>query len=71
MDLKPCPFCGAEPVIGPGLNTHGACVWQIRCFRLSCPMDGVYGTGFGTEEKAIEAWNTRWQPAGKARQCIK
>jgi len=54
QDLKPCPFCGADPYIEEG-GTHGYCV--------SCPaclwgQSGGLGL-FKTEGEAVAAWNRR------------
>ncbi len=59
-ELKPCPFCGGE-----------ACV-QFYPFEpaaeVVCSECGARGTAwFGekNEERAIEAWNRRYEPKGE------
>lgn len=50
-DLKPCPFCGGEPV---GV-VRGALDW-VRC---SSPVCGAAAKITNTPESAAAAWNTR------------
>ena len=62
-ELKPCPFCGGEAKLW---SNHYAeedlTLWQVRCnrdfLRKKCYMNDSF-VSFGTEEEAIEAWNTR------------
>lgn len=54
-ELKPCPFCGGEDLdvhVGVSVGRRHECV-TITC--NDC-VGSIYG---GTEERAIEAWNTR------------
>lgn len=49
-ELKPCPFCGGDA------NTIGERNW----WDVECVYCGVRTTNeYESEEKAIEAWNTR------------
>ncbi len=58
-ELKPCPFCGAKPLMYDLLDTHGG-------FSIECPTDGCDAEKMKrTKEAAISAWNTR-APAGDA-----
>lgn len=66
MELKPCPFCGAEAVIvineNPRLSRpskNGYC--HVACYNCDTMMgyDTDYGGQFDTEEEAIESWNHR------------
>lgn len=57
-ELLPCPFCGKTDDIEIG-ETLPECstelVWAISCCSTM--------VGFTTKEDAIEAWNTRTNPA--------
>lgn len=63
--MKPCPFCGEQPVVEkyeprlhrPVMN-HTYCVVCYEC-DLMFGWDIDYGGRFDTEEEAIEAWNKR------------
>lgn len=75
MDLKPCPFCGAEQrheksedyVGGPELYTvcHEDLTIECGIDCLGCGVSvnmGIYGTGVGKEareEMTVEMWNNR------------
>lgn len=55
--LKPCPFCGTEPVIRqwPGTNTL-----YIECINKKCKMNPSTGLQRWSKiEVHIEAWNRR------------
>ena len=58
MELKPCPFCGGEPVIG----VYGD-YFKISCLEWLCPCNPVLpdtpGSFFKSKAEAIEAWNRR------------
>lgn len=67
-ELKPCPFCGAEPMIHHDYSSESGDWWIIDCLNDDCPVcytraawDGVnVTTGWrATEEEAVKAWNTR------------
>ena len=49
-ELKPCPFCGGYAAIG---NFRGKPM-------VYCGICGIQGAHARTQEKAIEAWNTRF-----------
>jgi len=52
-EIKPCPFCGAEPEHGVGLvEFDGA--WAVGCDKC-----GSWGPVAATEEFAIKLWNQR------------
>ena len=60
-DLKPCPFCGAEPCMQVYQNAHNKGPSHI--YRTICVNDGcvIYRNGsvnFDTPGEAIESWNT-------------
>lgn len=66
-DLKPCPFCGAEPLmqehephthsVGLGLPDHPG------SFTIECPTDGCCGLIADAKTEAIAAWNRRAAPS--------
>lgn len=53
MDLKPCPFCGADDA---GMLKAWALndIYYVQCYTCGCTT-----ALFDTEEKAAEAWNRR------------
>jgi len=56
--LLPCPFCGYDNVM-----IH----WDGNCWTAKCIGCGSWGKRFhecdqGSEQKAIDAWNTRTAP---------
>lgn len=54
VELKPCPFCGAEPVLSPDYFGR----YDVRCLNADCkimPATSVYLT----PEDAAEVWNRR------------
>jgi Lar family restriction alleviation protein len=51
-ELKPCPFCGKNPVFYRSVFSEHH---RIRC-ENGC---GAETAPFGTKEKAIKAWNRR------------
>jgi len=50
IKLKPCPFCGGDPV-----TYERGWDWAIVVTCLDC---GYSISGFDTTEKAIDMWNT-------------
>ena len=72
-ELKPCPFCGNQPVVGkyeprlyrPVMN-HTYCIVCCEC-EMMFGWDCDYGGRFDTEEEAIEAWNRRIDNAADRR----
>jgi hypothetical protein len=52
-ELKPCPFCGSEPLTTSEKNQRGA--WTCQVF---CPKDCA-GSCETTQAEAIAKWNTR------------
>ena len=59
MELKPCPFCGAECEVK---ETWG--FYAVRApHELACPFFSHNLSCFGSQEGAITAWNTRTPPA--------
>lgn len=54
VTLKPCPFCGGDPLIGQTLD-HA---WFAMCERDFCAKLEAY---WRTEAEAITAWNMRIQ----------
>lgn len=58
-ELKPCPFCGGDPIMEVLGGTKSP-YRTIRCQKCKCDMHYQ-----PTEGGAIEAWNTR-TPRGEA-----
>lgn len=55
--LKPCPFCGGMDFEISSLLVYGGRkLWRVGC--ANC--DVWYTFFFDTKEKAIKAWNTRY-----------
>lgn len=61
MDLKPCPFCGANPVVVERIGG-----WSVSCY-YSDPLNALNATQcldiitglFPTKEQAVRQWNKR------------
>lgn len=54
VELKPCPFCGAEPVLSPDYFGR----YDVRCLNTGCeimPSTRVYDK----PEDAAASWNRR------------
>lgn len=52
VELKACPFCGGEAE----LRGHKAPEFWVGCSKMGCK---ATTEGFGDQERAIAAWNTR------------
>jgi len=68
-ELKPCPFCGGEPILLENVpmeneNEHGE-KEKVLCHVIGCKTAPCRGNAFlfspcyPTVEDAIEAWNRR------------
>jgi len=74
-NLKPCPFCGGEAsskgIVRHAISKEPNAWWEdgspvedaffCNCIVCGANNQNIIG-GFQTEEKAIEAWNTRKNP---------
>ena len=66
-EMKPCPFCGKEPVLQKDKRyprmTNGSALpidaYEVVCNTFSCPIYHADNTYFTKAETAIKAWNTR------------
>ena len=70
--LKPCPFCGAVPIIQIGLNMFNDAEITCECGVSGGMYDEAQNDGFlgrdaktaaANKKQAIAAWNTRHDPA--------
>lgn len=53
--LKPCPFCGAIPILIHGVNN-----WEgLMCYWVLCSHCSGHTGGFSEEKDAVKAWNKR------------
>lgn len=54
-ELKPCPFCGRQPVLEQDefVKTY----WKIYCSNVDCV--AFYARGFFGKQSAVKAWNRR------------
>ena len=61
-ELRECPFCGGIAHVHPIyiLNRYNR-RWNVRCDNAKC-IAGVVVRHFDTEQEAINAWNTRYEP---------
>ena len=57
LELKPCPFCGEEPIVQPK--------GRVRQYMIYCANDECMGphSTAQTEQDALVQWNTRATPA--------
>ena len=64
--VLPCWRCGEEAEIKE-LHTGGKPIHVVSCKKHYC---GAAGCAFGTQQKAIEYWNTRPAlPIGRCKEC--
>lgn len=61
IELKPCPFCGGEPIMSSyTYSLSGAGIqYKVECERHDCPAQPTVDWHYWTAEEAAEAWNTR------------
>lgn len=66
--LKPCPFCGGEAEIKVRYDIcrQPAC-FEPHCDKYGC--QGSVGFSYGSEEAAIESWNTRTPEIVRCGEC--
>ena len=58
-ELKPCPFCGGEPILEKAVMPNGKDE-PIKLFKYKCRKCGVAEFGWPlSEEIAVEHWNRR------------
>lgn len=63
--LKPCPFCGAKPIIhratDPGFDKNNS-IWWMECATPNCLLEDLLDT-YAIQESGlddfIESWNKR------------
>jgi len=64
--MKPCPFCGKIPeVVTKDVEPQGDSWYGTKmetfvlCDCGACLFAGYFHEGFGSYERAVEAWNRR------------
>ena len=63
-EIKPCPFCGKEPVMVkdiryPRPECEPTDAYEIVCNTFGCPIYKADNTYFFSPYAASAAWNTR------------
>lgn len=69
-DLKPCPFCGAEAIIGAH-DDSGPNAYIIVCQGCMAATRIIFNTKASAHKKLKELWNSRtsdWQPIEMVEQ---
>lgn len=69
-DLKPCAHCGGE---GQMKITHSVWNGEIMYFEPHCDTYGCQGSvglAYGSEEAAVESWNTRTLEIVRCGECV-
>ena len=65
IELKPCPFCGADGKLVQDQDHHGE-YYTLGCSFTECLANGLFYTEVEIPlEHAIAAWNTRTVDAEK------
>ena len=67
-ELKPCPFCGEGRVCLFDVQGEEGPAFTIGCVTDDCPGHVAVSWRYPTREKAIEAWNTRYERTCNAEQ---
>lgn len=66
--VKPCPFCGHEPEVGPADDSRGSCWGYVKCVNERCPAQPEVEDGIGVNDErgrrkyiaaAVRRWNRR------------
>lgn len=57
IELKPCPFCGLEPVYG---SFNRPVRYWLYCPNKNCEVHPVTKM-YNTQKEAAEAWNRRFE----------
>lgn len=63
--LRPCPFCGGEAIMGIACHVH-----EDYAFRVECRECKIVTPFYDTEAKAIEAWNRRAERTERTAKAI-
>lgn len=56
IELKPCPFCGEQPIVYDNYDMNG---FDVSCNNGECAFQPTNDWLMKTREAAITAWNTR------------
>lgn len=60
-DMKPCPFCGAEPIAKEMITKDNTVRYAVLCINKACyirPMTNL----IAERDEAIKEWNWRKKP---------
>ncbi len=57
MTALPCPTCGGQPVLRPGLSGYDVFASCKDCYDLGAPVGWSMRHGRRGEEEAVLAWN--------------
>lgn len=58
QELKPCPWCGAQPRVSRYSSKSFGDQWQVECANDKCWVEA--GTSaYDSENKSLNVWNTR------------
>ena len=57
INLKPCPFCGKEPVVDSQINEYGDLEFSVMCVNDSCFVE--VQTRYMSFRETVYAWNRR------------
>ena len=55
IKLKPCPFCGSQPVLCHWHEKWRGDQYEVECRNVECPVFDCHDEA----DEAAEAWNTR------------
>lgn len=59
-ELRPCPYCGGEGIVGCSYTDifDRYCDWFVECGQ--CGATNINpNRGYDSREEAVKAWNTR------------
>ena len=60
-ELKPCPFCGGKSTIRQVTPVRDGLTLTYNGYFVICEECLTSGDNYSTKERAIDAWNRRYQ----------